>query len=43
MTYKLDFPTSSVVHPVFHVSQFKRATHRDLKVTPVIPSDITMP
>jgi hypothetical protein len=41
MAYKLDLPTSSSIHPVFHVSRLKQAAPSDRQVTLDIPTDIT--
>jgi hypothetical protein len=41
MAYKLDLPTSSSIHLVFHVSRLKQAAPSDRQVTLEIPTDIT--
>jgi transposase InsO family protein len=39
VAYKLELPSSSAIHPVFHVSQLK-ASHGTQSVTAVLPDDL---
>lgn len=38
MAYKLDIPPTSLVHPVFHVSQLKKS-HGTVSVAPSLPAN----
>jgi hypothetical protein len=40
MAYKLLLPNKTTVHPVFHVSQLKKAISPDIQVTPDLPHSI---
>jgi hypothetical protein len=37
VAYKLDLPESTLMHPVFHVSQLKQAMGSKYPVTPTVP------
>jgi hypothetical protein len=43
VVYKLELPTSSSVHPVFHVSQLKQALTDKVEVVSMMPTDIDSP
>jgi hypothetical protein len=43
VAYKLLLPTSTAIHPVFHVSQLKAAVLPTVQVSPSLPSAIDLP